>query len=184
MNRFRVFPTVLTAVLILIFATVTAANELEKKIGAEMGGYPGLLMSVLGCDGAVPIGLGQTVGGDKRGAETMVFLYDCGYPWNESGGEVVYELNLTRPTTVTAGLHDLSVDLDLFLLRQCDESSCLAFGDNELATDCLDAGMYYLIVDGYNGVEGSYNLTLTGYDCAGVPNETCEEMQHLWHGDR
>jgi hypothetical protein len=119
----------------------------------------------LDCTSAILSGCNIAVPGDNTGGPTNVDEYSC-VGWLESGPEVVYELVVPfSPTTVTVTLSDLSADLDVFLLSACDENACITFGDNSFAV-ALDAGIYYLVVDGYYGAVSSYTLTV---ECVDLP---------------
>lgn len=77
---------------------------------------------------------------------------------------IVYDVgNATE--NVTISLTNLSADLELFLLDACDRSRCLAFSQeggttNEIITANLAPGEYYIVVDGYNGAVGTYDLSV------------------------
>jgi hypothetical protein len=56
------------------------------------------------------------------------------------------------------------VDLDVFILPTdgCYEGQCLANGNTSATAADLAGGAYYIAVDGFNGVAGSYTLSV---DC-------------------
>jgi hypothetical protein len=66
---------------------------------------------------------------------------------------------------VTATIDDMSADLDVFILGSCDENDCLAHGDATAMTGCLESGTYYIVVDGYNGAESGFTLSVECVDC-------------------
>lgn len=122
---------------------------------------------------AVPLELGcnTQVMGFTSGRQSLMTTYDCS-AWTESGPESVYSFTLTAPTTdVTATISDIvGGDLDVFVLSTsgCSASpQCLgpsAVGNLSVSLTDVPAGTYYVVVDGYNGAEGQYNITLT---CSG-----------------
>ena len=83
--------------------------------------------------------------------------YSC-CNWNETGKEKIYRLVLDDWADVDLSFTSLSADLDLFILTDCnDPNSCIAYDDNEISTR-LDAGTYYVVVDGNEGAEGDFSL--------------------------
>ncbi|MCB0630812.1 MAG: PKD domain-containing protein [Lewinella sp.] len=80
-------------------------------------------------------------------------------------------------TTTTAGdveinLTGLSANLELFLLGACDRGECMRYSQrsgtqSEQISAFLDAGTYYVVVDGYNGATSDYTLRV---DCANTCN--------------
>ncbi|MCA9666937.1 MAG: SUMF1/EgtB/PvdO family nonheme iron enzyme [Myxococcales bacterium] len=80
----------------------------------------------------------------------------CAPGTDESGGEVVYKLVLTQPTTLTVKVDDVagdSVDVDVHLLDAPSAQSCLA-RDNVSLTHAAPAGTYYIVVDTWVGSDG------------------------------
>jgi hypothetical protein len=119
----------------------------------------------LDCSNAILTGCNVVLTGDNTGGPTNVQFYNCS-SWDESGPEVVYELMIPFDgTNLTVTIGDLSADLDIFLLSQCHEGTCITYGHYSFNV-LVDAGIYYLVVDGYFGAVSSYTLTI---DCAGVP---------------
>jgi hypothetical protein len=100
------------------------------------------------------------------GGPTNVDYYGCG-DWNQAGPEVVYMLQIPFPhTSMVATLSNMTADLDIFLLSDCDESACLHAEDFSLPYTFAEPGIYYLVVDGFQGAESDYTLTI---ECADVP---------------
>jgi hypothetical protein len=63
-------------------------------------------------------------------------------------------------------------DLDLFLLSACDSDSCLAATSSQFVA-LMPAGTYFLVVDGYRGDEGAYDLTLRAWH-GGLAAAVCD----------
>jgi len=104
------------------------------------------------CGLAIDVQLGDSVCGDTTGRPDTVSAYGCS-DWQETGGEVVYRLDLSTPAAVEIRL-DAACDLDVFLLSGCGQTvECLAFGD--IGIRSLDAlvGEVFVVVDGYVGAE-------------------------------
>jgi len=123
----------------------------------------------LDCGSAVTAYCGASYVGDTTGSPSNVDYYGCS-GWYESGPEDVYVLTTSFTRDIMASLSDLSVDLDVFILSDCDENACEAYGDNVAVYNDAPAGTYYIVVDGYLGAEGSYTLDIT---CGGG---TCNDL--------
>lgn len=109
---------------------------------------------------ATPVACGQAVTGTTAGAVNHVSIYGCA-PWlPETGPERVFALSLQAGANVDALLSGLSSDLDLFLLTGASPASCIAFGDNAISPRGLAAGTYYLVVDGFDGAAGPFQLNV------------------------
>jgi hypothetical protein len=107
---------------------------------------------------ATPVACGQAIAGTTAGAVNNVSVYGCVPWWPETGPERVFSLSLNVSTDVDALLSGLSGDLDLFLLTGTSPASCIAFGNNAISLRDLAAGVYYLVVDGFDGASGSFQL--------------------------
>lgn len=109
---------------------------------------------------ATPIACGQAAVGTTVGAVNNVSVYGCA-PWLPvTGPERVFSLSLQTSRDVDALLSGLSSDLDLFLLTGASPASCVAFGDNAISAHGLAAGTYYLVVDGFDGAAGPFQLNV------------------------
>jgi hypothetical protein len=109
---------------------------------------------------AIPVACGQAFVGATTGAANNVSIYSCA-PWlPETGPERVFALSLQTSADVDALLGGLRNDLDLFLLTGANPASCIAFGDNAISLRGLAAGVYYLVVDGFDGASGPFQLNV------------------------
>jgi hypothetical protein len=151
----------LSIVLVVLLVASVAVADKKPYVEPVPGG-----MRALDCTNAIPINCGDVVAGDNTGMPNNVSAYSC-TGWNESGGEVVYELVIPDGMCfeVTAALTGMTVDLDVFILGSCDENDCMAYGNTTAATGCLEPGTYYIVVDGYGGAEGAFTLTVTCVEC-------------------
>ena len=135
------------------------------------------LRTVFDCSGrdtlALAPGLVDTLRGDTSGGPALLDAYAC-RPWNESGPEHVYRLEVGVDLELWAGLREVDpeIDLDLFLLDGCDTDACL-IGENIELGARLGPGTYYLIVDGFGGAAGAYALALETR-VLGVPPQACD----------
>ncbi len=127
------------------------------------------------CDEPLHISDGQQVDGDTSTYNDNISGYNCS-PWNESGPETLYAFTLPAGDfyTVTAALSNHgSVDLDVFILSSTgcgNPGQCLAvdsFGDETAMAGPVPPGTYYIAVDGFNGVSGTYSIDLTVESGAG-----------------
>lgn len=112
---------------------------------------------------------------DNLTAPNNVDFYPYCMPWEESGGEKVYHVDIVDGF-LRAELDSPGCDLDLFLLPSCDEKTCLYYGDTIIDTGIayLSPGRYYLVVDGFLGARCSYTLSVT----CGTPSPT---PTGTWH---
>ena len=87
-----------------------------------------------------------------------------GVGWNESGRERVYRLQLTTAKDIT--VTDNNINLDLFVLQFPSASAdplvptVKAAGINSASVDNAPAGVYWIVVDGWNGYVGSTTMTV------------------------
>ena len=139
----------------------------------------------LDCSAAIPITVGETIWSSNVGGHTNVDGYPaCDSVWSEEGGEAVFELTVDGPSCRDIGISlwyrpDL-YDLDWFLLGSCDEADCIEYDDYCYFVDCIDPGTYYLVVDGYQGDECEFVISV--YDNEPVPE--CSPLLsicHMWN---
>jgi hypothetical protein len=156
-------------VLILVAATAVAAADKGKTWSDPTSGA----RQNLDCSNALYLGCDDWVSGDNTAAPSNVSSYPCIY-WNESGGEVVYEITLPEPHchSLSIELDPQGCDLDVFLLGSCDENDCLDYGDDFIRAGCLEPGTYYVVVDGRDGAECGYYLS-TFCNVCDCPEEPC-----------
>jgi len=99
--------------------------------------------------------------GDTHSGQSNVGQYRCQPGWDESGPELIYRIQIGTMQPLTVTLLNVSMDLDLFLLRQADPESCVAAGDSFLVYPAAPHE-YLLVVDGYQGAAGPFTLRI---DC-------------------
>lgn len=125
------------------------------------------------CDGApvVAIAAGaDSLDGTTADEPNRTSGYGC-VAWDESGGEAIYRLEVSQDVTLSVTLANLTADLDLFLLSDCDGAACLAAGSQGFAAR-LSPGSYLLAVDGYQGASGTFRVHWRAL-AAGVPAAVC-----------
>ena len=112
---------------------------------------------------------GWRVEGDTRGKPNNADYYGS-VPWLFSGGEDVYILEKTVEGDLTVHVESLSgADLDVFLLHGHHPDDLLNNGDVTFTERHLTPGTYYIVVDGLEGANGPYRLSLI---CEGEPTPT------------
>ena len=124
------------------------------------------------CADAISITCGQLFSHSTINGTDNVALYTCEgdqITGENNGPEIVHQFTLIAPSLVNLNLSNLSANLELFLLESCDRSACLESSknpglENEIITTYLEAGTYYIIVDGNNGAVSAYDLLVT---CSG-----------------
>jgi hypothetical protein len=99
--------------------------------------------------------------GTTEAASSLVSFYSC-IDWDETGPEQVHVIRTTNTGDITATLSDLpdDQDLDVFILSACDPLSCVAAGDETAVYENAPPGMYFIVIDGYQGASGTYTLTV------------------------
>jgi len=132
---------------------------------------------------------GDVVAGDTTGGTDDLHDYSCTI-WDESGPDFVYFLTLEETGDLTAEISDMTADLDVFILSYsadgaCPEN-CLAYDNTKAIIEDAAPGYYYIVVDGYNGAEDAYTLSVEcrPHTCD-VPDWaiTCGEMD-TWTTER
>lgn len=109
---------------------------------------------------ALPLECWQPVSGSNAGLLSQIDHYACRPDWLESGPERVYAIGLLVGEPLVAELMNVApdADLDLFLLTGALPQTCQAYGDTSLAYTASSTGVIYLVVDGYEGAVGSFEL--------------------------
>ena len=131
---------------------------------------------VINCD---DIASGTTVGG-----ENVLSIYPVCTSTDESGPEVIFTLTIPTERQLVIELTDLSADLDLFFLADEGGEACIArcldfsngLDDEIILVDAAPAGTYHIVVDGYEGAEGDFTLSVACCEDAdddGFLDEAC-----------
>tara|TARA_Y100001968_G_scaffold322549_2_gene358797 strand:+ start:98 stop:1099 length:1002 start_codon:yes stop_codon:yes gene_type:complete len=102
---------------------------------------------------------------DGVGSTQAISSYSCS-GWNASGPEYTYEFIASASGNVDVTLSGLNgVDLDLFVLDGssgvCNESNCSDFGNNSVSFSAVAGETYFLVVDGFAGATGSYDIEVS-----------------------
>lgn len=121
----------------------------------------------LKCADALPLTCGEPFPYSNLLGSDNVSIYSCQDDLNgeNNGPEVIHQFTQTADGPIEITLSELSANLELFLLASCDRNDCLEFSQNPGTADesivtFLNAGTYYVIVDGNNGATSDYTLQI------------------------
>lgn len=147
----------LAAVALLALAALASAGQAPPGVPDAPHVTPTPTVDI---GAATPLACGQAAVGNTSGAANNASVYGCA-PWLPlTGPERVFSLSLGADAAVDALLSGLSSDLDLLLLNGSSPASCIAHGDNAISARGLAAGVYYLVVDGFDGAAGPFQLNV------------------------
>ncbi len=99
------------------------------------------------------------------GKQANMDNYSCGITsGSEAGPEVVYQVALDSPGTLSASLTGTTGDPDVYLLSSCNPAACITRGDSSLSA-LLQPGAYTIVVDTWTSSTGTqypgqYTLTV------------------------
>jgi hypothetical protein len=139
----------------------------------------------LSCSGAEPISCGETKFSENNLSgpnNVSAYQYSNGaYQGGFTGNEKVYSFSLAQTQEVEIDLFGFSgnQDFELFLADNCFQFDIIAESTNtpgspEEIITTLSPGTYYIIVDGWNGTNGSFNISL---DCCQTTiNYGCDDI--------
>ncbi|MFH2009213.1 MAG: kelch repeat-containing protein [bacterium] len=118
------------------------------------------------CSPIQSIACGGSVSGSNAGSNNIATYPGCG-GMPGSGPEAYYRLVTPGAANVTATISGLTVDLDFYAIGgSCDPNTCLDYSSSvspsETVSFAAQAGVpVYLVVDGWGGAVGSFNLSVT-----------------------
>ncbi len=116
----------------------------------------------LAIEQAVAMDCNARYAGNTQTWDNNVVVYTaCRPAWPETGPEAVYRLQIPYDNTdvqLQIFPDDPAQDLDVFLLKSAYPDDCLQGADANLVRAKMDAGVYYVAIDGYNGAAGAYTL--------------------------
>jgi len=177
---------IVIAIAISLVATAAFAGPGE---GLQDRTSPGLVkasapndvtLGLLDCSNAIDIYVGDIIRGDNTDAPNNVTTWGCS-DWDESGGEVVYNLHI-----VDSGLYLLlegdTCDLDMAALFGCDETDCLFVSDNLITAGPGTNLDITIVVDGYAGAGCPFTLSVLAEEPPPPPVpevDFCEVVDNL-----
>lgn len=123
------------------------------------------------CPNALPISINSSqTGNNGSGSAVNNFnnYPNCGPNIDFTGPEAIYELTIPSTTEVTIDLTNIEANqhIDLFLLDNCFNNSCIdhsvtgAQAPEQIVTT-LEAGTYYIVVDGFDGSVSSFDISVS-----------------------
>ena len=121
--------------------------------------------------------------------DISAYRFGSSYRGGHTGPERLYFFDMDRAGTAKINLRPRSSsdDFELILLRDCDEYTAIAESRNspgqeeEISID-LGSGRYYILVEGYDGTTGSFDLSVE-WDCPAAPNPTTLSCGEIIEGN-
>ncbi len=140
------------------------------------------------CTNAILIECGDKLNNvTNRYGESKVEKYGCDGDFHDgyNGKEMVYRFELEKSDEITITLSDITEKLnyDLFLYEgNCDDNKCWSFGTQlenktETISKQLEAGTYYIVIDTWDGEEGTFDLSVSG--CTAPPPPPAQPVDKL-----
>jgi hypothetical protein len=120
--------------------------------------------AVNSCEAPIPLRCGDRLNHSTlvQGRPDTWSTYGCTARWM-SGRETVYAFRADAAYTVTARIKNVTADLMLLQMQTCTMMSCKTIPGTSQSFTVKAGDTEYLVVDGYDGAEGSYTLEV---DCA------------------
>ncbi|MCB0553582.1 MAG: PKD domain-containing protein [Phaeodactylibacter sp.] len=138
------------------------------------------------CIGAEEIQCGETkLNENNFSAPNNVSIYNYQGNWETglTGRERVFFFTLDDPQEVTIDLFGFSSnqDFELFLFDQCDQFAAMRKSRNpagvpEQIVANLSPGTYYIVVEGYHGASGSFDLSVNWNCCPTTVINDCNDI--------
>ncbi len=147
-------------------------NTWMPPVDLRQGGYnPSSaalpIFGVLSCGEAPTLAIGKTITGNTGTGRNLVSTYNNDPWWQLTGPEALHKLEWPGGE-ITIKLSNKSAALDLLLLRSCNNNDLVNSGGGNSGTKestitmPLAKGTYYIVVDGWQLAQGSYDLLVTG----------------------
>ncbi len=126
-----------------------------------------------GCNNLSPISCGELLNGQTTIGQANNFTASsysaCNVPnsglFNAADKEYEFTLSSDQEVNISMEILTANTDLDMFLLSSCSPAICIDLsGSNtpfESIQRYLSAGTYYIVVDGFNGAQGNFNIQLS-----------------------
>jgi hypothetical protein len=152
----------------------------------------------LNCTGGVCVPAGTLVDGSVSswdnggvGSTNAVNGYSCQPNWDESGPEFAYYFVASQNGQATVNVTEVADeviellfgpldDLDVFVLDgngACDPSACVAGGDSTVSWTVTTGSAWYIVVDGYQGDQSAYDLSLNVVPSTPSSETNCTDGQ-------
>lgn len=102
---------------------------------------------------------GGVYNGSTLGGVSLFNNYSC-YAGDESGPDRLYTVQHPGGGDLGITLSSAGADLDVFILSAPAANACLAYGDTSATVPMAPAGVYYLVVDGFQGAASDYTFNV------------------------
>ena len=139
----------------------------------------------LDCNNAQTMTVGNVFKGNTNNGKGNISTYNNDPWWQLTGPEMVHKIEWTGGE-MTIKLSNKSAALDLILLRSCDNNNFIASGGGNSGTKessivvSLEAGTYYIIVDGWQGAKGTYDLSITQVQSVSIYTDVINRVQRTF----
>ncbi len=139
----------------------------------------------LDCNNAQNVTAGNVFKGNTNNGKINVSTYNNDPWWQLTGPEMVHKIEWTGGQ-MTIKLSNKSAALDLILLRSCDNNNFISSGGGNSGTKessiivNLEPGTYYIIVDGWQGAKGSYDLSITQVQAVSIYTDVLNRIQRTF----
>lgn len=139
----------------------------------------------LDCNNAQNVTVGNVFKGNTNNGKSNVSTYNNDPWWQLTGPEMVHKIEWTGGQ-MTLKLSNKSAALDLILLRSCDNNNFISSGGGNSGTKesfifvNLEAGTYYIIVDGWQGAKGTYDLSITQVQSVSIYTDVMNRIQRTF----
>ncbi len=108
------------------------------------------------------------------GSTDVLETYSCS-GWPYPGPEYTYSFVSSVTGDVTISLTGESASTDVMVLQGgsgCFASACLAYGFSSVTFSAVEGETYFVVVDGYNGAEGTYTISVA---CPAAAEAVCDD---------
>lgn len=139
----------------------------------------------LDCNNAQNVTVGNVFKGNTNNGKVNISTYNNDPWWQLTGPEMVHKIEWTGGQ-MTIKLSNKSAALDLILLRSCDNNNFISSGGGNSGTKessivvNLEAGTYYIIVDGWQGAKGTYDLSITQVQSVSIFTDVMNRIQRTF----
>ena len=119
------------------------------------------------------------------GSTNAYETYDgCGNPWNYPAPEYTYFFDATADGPVTLTLSGETAETDVIVLTAGDENACVndtcvAYGLGGVTFDATAGTRYHVVVDGWNGAEGVFKISMECADVEPPVADTCNPKKEI-----
>ncbi|MEM0994206.1 MAG: pre-peptidase C-terminal domain-containing protein [Bacteroidota bacterium] len=168
-----------TTYYLIIDAKVATSGAYELLLDCPALPAPCELPEIINC--------GETIASSNIGTDSEFDNY-VGSPYSYTGPEKVFSVNAAVGNLqITVSWADRRNDLDLFLFDVCDaNASYLATSAGSSNTESINynistAGIYYIIVDGYEGAQSDFDITV---NCSSVVVSPKIMLEGTWNDNQ